>query len=127
MNSIFGQSILITVMGMGVTFAALGLVMASMFILTRLAKDREESTAESTEPEQTTGEVGMTQEPIDIELEAGASMAEVAAAAVAVATARELARRRHSAQVWLSPQPRTLISPWQMVARDKQLARIKQQ
>ena len=121
------QALLITLFGMAATFFALGLVMLSMLLLTRLARNGKEI-----EPAET-----VTETPASTSLEldpalpiaslpAGTPLEEVAAAAVAVAVARELGRQRSSARVWLDPQPRSLISPWQLVARDRQLDRLKQ-
>lgn len=119
------QALLITLLGMLVTFAALALVMTSMFLLTRLLRDRQES-----QPDQAAA--GADAQALAEESElvasvpAGTPLEQVAAVAVAVAVARELARQRHSAQVWLDPQPRSLLTPWQIVARDRQLDRLKQ-
>ncbi len=117
------QALWITLFGMGATFAALALVMLSMFLLTRLIRD---ATSPDRAAEVLSADPGLEDEIFDAILPAGTPLEEVAAAAVAVAAARELARQRHSAQVWLSSQPRSLISPWQLVARDKQLDRLKQ-
>lgn len=107
----------IALLGMGVTFVALALVMISMALLTRLA--REAAPLDRSD-------LSQKAEDLDLILPAGTPLEKVAAAVVAVAAARELARQRHSAQVWLSSQPRSLISPWQLVARDKLLDRLKQ-
>jgi hypothetical protein len=63
--------------------------------------------------------------PVDLDLPPGTEMAEVLAAVVALATARELGRQRHSARVWLSAEPRSLVSPWQLVARGWQMDRSR--
>ena len=118
------QALLITLLGMLVTFAALALVMTSMFLLTRLLLDRQER-----QPDQAAcGEAPAQPEESALigSVPAGTPLEQVAAVAVAVAAARELARQRHSAQVWLDPQPRSLLTPWQIVARDRQLDRLKQ-
>jgi Na+-transporting methylmalonyl-CoA/oxaloacetate decarboxylase gamma subunit len=113
------QALLITLVGMGVTFAALALVMVSMLLLIRFLPKR----AGTEKPVGETNESRAELTAADISLPAGTSMEHVASAAVAVAAARELALQRRSAQVWLSPQPRSIISPWQQVARDKRLDR----
>ena len=115
MSETRAQTLLIAGAGMAVTFAALGLVMLSMVLLTRFVRD----------PAQGVKEKGTEAAPADIVLPAGTPLQQVAAAAVAVAAARELARQRHSAKVWLSPEPRSLISPWQLVARGRELDRSK--
>jgi Na+-transporting methylmalonyl-CoA/oxaloacetate decarboxylase gamma subunit len=115
------QALLITLFGMGVTFAALALVMISMLLLIRSLRDR----AETEQPIEEADDAGARPSAADVSLPAGTPLEHVASAAVAVAAARELALQRRSAQVWLSPQPRSLISPWQQVARDKRLDRPK--
>jgi Na+-transporting methylmalonyl-CoA/oxaloacetate decarboxylase gamma subunit len=117
------QALLITLFGMGVTFAALALVMATILLLIRSLQDP--AGTEQPTPEVDDSRAGLS--AADISLPAGTPLEQVAAAAVAVAAARELALQRRSAQVWLSPQPRSLISPWQQVARDKRLDRPKPQ
>ena len=119
MSETIAQTLLIAGAGMAVTFAALGLVMLSMNLLTRFVRDPA--------PAKETQAQGIKSEPApaDLVLPAGTPLQQVAAAAVAVAAARELARQRHSAQVWLSPEPRSLISPWQLVARGRELDRSK--
>jgi len=117
------QALWITLFGMGATFAALALVMLSMFLLTRLIQD---AASPDRTPEVLSADPGLEYETFDAILPVGTPLEEIAAAAVAVAAARELARQRYSAQVWLSSQPRSLISPWQLVARDKQLDRLEQ-
>jgi Na+-transporting methylmalonyl-CoA/oxaloacetate decarboxylase gamma subunit len=117
------QALLITLFGMGVTFAALALVMATILLLIRSLQDP--AGTEQPTPEVDDSRAGLS--AADISLPAGPPLEQVAAAAGAVAAARELALQRRSAQVWLSPQPRSLISPWQQVARDKRLDRPKPQ
>jgi hypothetical protein len=111
------QTLLIALMGMGATFVALALILASMVVLTRLVQD---PTGES--PAQVIDQA-VPLRPADIVLPAGTPLQHVAAAAVAVAAAQELARQRRSAQVWASQEPRSLISPWQLVARGRELER----
>ena len=123
MGETLRQALLITLFGMGVTFAALALVMASILLLIRSLRDR--AGAAQPTPKVDDSRAGLS--AADISLPAGTPLEQVAAAAVAVAAARELALQRRSAQVWLSPQPRSLISPWQQVARDKRLDRPKPQ
>jgi Na+-transporting methylmalonyl-CoA/oxaloacetate decarboxylase gamma subunit len=136
----FAQPLWITLLGMAVTFAALALVMVTMVLLTRVVRGgRPSSEGPSRElPEESAHEAAAAPlppsdepaaaagpAPVDLELPAGVEMAEVLAAVVAVATARELARQRYSARVWLSPQPRSLVSPWQLVARGRQMDRSR--
>jgi Na+-transporting methylmalonyl-CoA/oxaloacetate decarboxylase gamma subunit len=154
-GSIFAQPLWITLFGMAITFVALALVMGAMVVLTRLVREVRPpaaSTEPGYEPEEPPGAgherpegperqgaagaggpdrrapskaVAGEEVAIDLALPAGVEMAEALAAVVAVATARELARQRHSARVWLSPQPRSLISPWQLVARGWQMDRSR--
>lgn len=123
MSELLNQSLLVTVFGMAITFAALGLVMLSMYLLTRLTS----AGADTTDQSETIAklEAEETSQP-DIQLPAGTPPAQVAAAAVAVAVARELARQRQSALVWSSSQPRSLISPWQLMSRDQQKHKARQ-
>ena len=115
MSELLGHAGWIALLGMGVTFGALALVMASMFALTRLFRDPAGDDVQAEPPA-----------AVDLVLPAGTPLEQVAAAVVAVAAARELARQRHSAQLWLGSQPRSLISPWQLASRDRLLDRVKQ-
>jgi Na+-transporting methylmalonyl-CoA/oxaloacetate decarboxylase gamma subunit len=144
------QPLWITLLGMAVTFGALALVMVAMVLLTRLvceARSPAGENAEGTAVDGATGEDervpstsaagggdepgvgpedGVPAEPagaVDLELPAGTEMAELLAAVVAVAAARQLAQQRHSARVWLRAEPRSLVSPWQLVARGWQMDR----
>jgi Na+-transporting methylmalonyl-CoA/oxaloacetate decarboxylase gamma subunit len=136
----FAQPLWITLLGMVVTFAALGLVMAAMVLLTRLVRQPEpppsDGADEALPPVETSADgrsalaapgEPLAEEPpsVDLELPPGTEMAEVLAAVVAVATARELGCQRHSARVWLSAEPRSLVSPWQLVARGWQMDRSR--
>ena len=140
MESGFAQPLLITLFGMVVTFIALALVMAAMILLTRLARQAapppSDGGRESPPPVETSAggqsvlsmlAESLPQEPpaVDLELPPGTEMTEAVAAVVAVATARELGRQRHSARVWLSAEPRSLVSPWQLVARGSQMDRSR--
>ncbi len=116
MSETLTQTALIALLGMTATFIALGLIMASMVLLTRLVRDPAGDVSEEAEKQ-------VVPAPTDIVLPAGTPLQEVAAAAVAVAATRELARQRHSAQLWTSPEPRSLISPWQLAARGRELDR----
>jgi Na+-transporting methylmalonyl-CoA/oxaloacetate decarboxylase gamma subunit len=122
MSELLSQSLLVTIFGMTITFAALGLVMLSMYLLTRLTTAEADSSRQS---ETARAETEKTVQP-DIELPAGTPLEQVAAAAVAVAVARELARQRQSALVWSSSQPRSLISPWQLMSREQQKHKARQ-
>lgn len=139
MESGFAQTLWIALLGMGVTFCALALVMGTMILLTRLVRDARlpgeqagQGTTDTRAPvDDAPGELTLAEPlpggpaPIDLELPAGVEMAEVLAAVVAVAAARELALQRRSARVWMSAQPRALISPWQLVARGLQMGRSR--
>jgi hypothetical protein len=122
------------------TFVALALVMAAMIFLTRFARQAPspvekiippspqapQSTPDEREaPLQVEGVSPDQVTPVDLELPAGIEIDEIVAAVVAVATARELAQQRRSARVWLSAKPRSLISPWQLVARGWQMNRSR--
>lgn len=146
MESGFAQPLWISLLGMAITFAALALVMVAMVLLTRLVRgvrppsgkappkrpgEPVEETVASP-PRPASAGPGPSEEPppvgvapVDLKLPPGVEMAEVLAVVVAVATARELARQRYSARVWLSPQPRSLVSPWQLVARGWQMDRSR--
>lgn len=116
MWEMLANALFISVLGMAVTFTALGLVMLSMILLTGLASAKSEPDEGQ---EESAGAVE-EQPAADAVLPAGAPLEHVAAAAVAVAAARELARQRQAARVWLPSQPRSLVSPWQLMAREKQ-------
>lgn len=151
MESGFAQPLWITVLGMGVTFGALALVMVAMILLTRLIREARPPAGETDEGTPASEAAGETDErtpargaavgepaadlwaealagapaPVDLELPAGVEMAELLAAVVAVAAARQLAQQRHSARVWLRAEPRSLVSPWQLVARGWQMDRFR--
>jgi hypothetical protein len=125
---------------MVVTFVALALVMAAMVFLTRLVRqaapppsddERELPTPVEISDDDPSALATPTEpsleefRPVDLDLPPGTEMAEVLAAVVALATARELARQRHSARIWLSTEPRSLVSPWQLVARGWQMDRSR--
>jgi Na+-transporting methylmalonyl-CoA/oxaloacetate decarboxylase gamma subunit len=138
LESGLAQPLWIALLGMVVTFAALGLLMGAMALLHRLARDTrppaeppDDRVAQvpsppAHEPSEILQAAALSDEaaPVDLELPAGAAMDEVVAAVVAYAAARQLAQERRSARVWLSAQPRSLVSPWQLVARGWQMDRF---
>lgn len=75
MNSLLSQALWLTLWGIGTTFAAIGVLVGGMYLLTALIKDRPEKAEEEGEEEAPTAEVS-----------AGADQRVVAAVA-AVATA----------------------------------------
>jgi Na+-transporting methylmalonyl-CoA/oxaloacetate decarboxylase gamma subunit len=102
----FGQTVLISVWGMGLTFLALGLVVLSMVVLTSLARQREQ-------PEQ---------EPVQVE---GAADVEVVenfqlAAVAAVALAKAQAAQRKAINVQRAPSGGT-ASSWESYTRAQKL------
>ncbi len=105
-------TIWITVVGMGLTFAAIGLLIAAMVALTRGAAERGPK-RRSSEP----GSAIPTQEETEA-LEAAA------AAAVAVAMALA-ARRAHPTHAWHAASPAESVSPWQAYNRSQQLEQQK--
>ena len=105
-------TIWITVVGMGLTFAALGLLIAAMILLTRWAVEQGVRRSRG-EP---SGAIP-TQEEAE-ELEAAA------AAAVAVAMAMA-ARRAHPTHAWHAASPGESVSPWQSYTRGQQLEQKK--
>ncbi len=109
----FSQTIWITGVGMGLTFAAIGLLVAAMVALTRWARGRETITTFKEEP---SGAI-----PSD---EMRAEMEQAAAVAVAVALA-QAARRAHPTYAWHTAEPGEDPSPWQAYARGQQLEQHK--
>ena len=107
------QTVWITVVGMGLTFAAIGLLVAAMVALTRWARGRGEITSYRTEP---SGAI-----PADEELE---ELEQAAAVAVAVALA-QAARRAHPTYAWHAAPPGDEPSPWQAHSRGQQLEQRK--
>ncbi len=102
----------ITVVGMGLTFAALGVLIAAMMALTRWAV-KGETRRRRTEPSAAI--------PAQEETEA---LEAAAAAAVAVAMAMA-ARRAHPIRAWHAASPAEGVSPWQSYTRGQQLEQEK--
>jgi len=106
---VFRQTVWMTVVGMSMTFAALGLLILVMIVLTRWTGGRAEAMAHREEP---SGAI-----PIDRELE---EAEQAAAVAVAIALA-QAARRIHPAHAWHSALPGEDVNAWQAYARGQQL------
>jgi Na+-transporting methylmalonyl-CoA/oxaloacetate decarboxylase gamma subunit len=108
----FDQTVWITLVGTGLTFAALGLLVAAMAALVRLTRGRGESVSLPEESRQAAPEE---------ELE---ELERAAAVAVAMALA-QAARRAHPTYAWHAAEPSGDVSPWQAYARGQQLERYK--
>jgi Na+-transporting methylmalonyl-CoA/oxaloacetate decarboxylase gamma subunit len=110
---VFKQTIWMTAVGMGLTFAAIGLLVIAMIILTRWA--RGPAVAATVEQKPSSAIPG-DQERAEAEQ----------AAAVAVALALALAARRvHPTHTWHSADSEEGINPWQAYARTHQLEQRK--
>jgi Na+-transporting methylmalonyl-CoA/oxaloacetate decarboxylase gamma subunit len=110
---VFKQTIWMTAVGMGLTFAAIGLLMAAMMILTRWARG---PAAAATVEKKLGSAIPYDQERAEAEQ----------AAAVAVALALALAARRvHPTHTWHSADSEEGINPWQAYARNHQLEQRK--
>ena len=110
---VFDQTLWITAVGMGLTFFAIGLLVAAMVALTRWARGREDGVSAQREP---SGAI-----PTDERLE---ELEQAAAVAVTVALA-QAARRAHPTQAWHAARPEEEPSPWQAYARGQQLEQRK--
>jgi Na+-transporting methylmalonyl-CoA/oxaloacetate decarboxylase gamma subunit len=110
---IFDQTVWITAVGMGLTFAAIGLLVLAMVALTRWTRGQAEDIPGRKEP---SGAI-----PADEGLE---EMEQAAAVAVAVAMAMA-ARRAHPTHAWHAARPEEEPSPWQAYARGQQLEQRK--
>jgi Na+-transporting methylmalonyl-CoA/oxaloacetate decarboxylase gamma subunit len=108
----FDQAIWITAVGMGLTFAAIGILVLAMVALTRWAQGQK-STSAKADPSSAIP----TDETL-IELE------RAAAVAVTVALA-QASRRVHPTHAWHSASPEEDPSPWQAFARGQQLEQGK--
>ena len=110
---VFQQTISISIAGMGLTFAAIGLLVLAMMALTRWARGSEDVPPGKGEPG---GAI-----PTDRRLEE-----EELAAAVAVGIALALAgRRAHPTHAWHSARPEDDPSAWQSYSREQQLDQRK--
>jgi Na+-transporting methylmalonyl-CoA/oxaloacetate decarboxylase gamma subunit len=110
---VFNQTVGITVVGVGLTFSAIGLLVVSMIALTRLARGRGKGGPRKGEP---SGAI-----PADEEL---SELEQAAAVAVAVALA-QAARRAHPTYAWHAARLGQEPSPWQAYARGQQLEQRK--
>jgi Na+-transporting methylmalonyl-CoA/oxaloacetate decarboxylase gamma subunit len=105
------QAIGITVVGMGLTFAAIGLLVAAMIALTRWTRGREETTTSQGEPSASIpGHGGL------------AELEQAAAVAVAVALA-QAARVAQPTYAWHAARSKGEPSSWQAYARSQHLDR----
>ena len=107
--NVFDQTVGITVVGMGLTFAAIGILVAAMIVLTRWARDREE---EASHPREPSGAIPTDERRDELE--------QAAAVAVAVALA-QAARRAHPIYAWHAGRPESEPGAWQDHARGQQL------
>jgi hypothetical protein len=98
---------------MGLTFGAIGVLLAAMVALTRLARGQGMQPLAKGTP---SGAI-----PADA---AVAELEQAAAAAVAVALA-QAARRAHPTHAWHAARPGEDLSPWQAHARGQQLEQRK--
>lgn len=106
----FGQTVLISMWGMGLTFLALGLVVLTMFALTSLVRDRKSP--------------GQGVAPAEPELvDAGIEEIRLAAAA-AVAMAKAEATQRTKARAGQSQMEKT-TSSWESYTRAQKLSQWK--
>ncbi len=91
---IFDQTVWITTLGMGLTFFAIGLLVAAMVVLTRWARGRGDVVSSSGEP---SGAIPTDERREELE--------QAAAVAVAVALA-QAARRAQPVHAWHARRPR---------------------
>ena len=110
----FNQAVWMTVIGMGLTFGALGLLIVAMMALTRWARGRAEATPSRSEPSRAIPDVLIRADERVEDLETAAAVA------VAVALARA-ARRAGPTYAWHTARPGGEPSPWQAYARGQQL------
>jgi len=114
----FSQAVWMTVIGMGLTFGALGLLIVAMMALTRWARGRAEVAPSRSEPPRAIPDVVIRADKRVEDLETAAAVA------VAVALARA-ARRAGPAYAWHTARPGGEPSPWQAYARGQQLEQHK--
>lgn len=112
---VFGQTICITLVGMGLTLAAVGILLGAMIMLARRAK----GPAAAAPGQQRPGPAIPAHQSL-------AEAEQAAAVAVAIALARA-ARQIHPTRTWHSASPQEDLSPWQGYARGQQLERRKTQ
>ncbi len=105
MNELLKQALWLTVMGMGMTFLAIGALVGLMYLITALAPEKE--VEEAAEPVETTTEAAM---PIVEE-----DRYRAAAAAVILALTLEKSRHR--------PAEGQADDPWTIYARSQKLRR----
>jgi sodium pump decarboxylase gamma subunit len=110
---IFSQTVWMTVIGMGLTFAALGLLVLAMMGLARWVGHTQETLEHAEKP---SGAGYIDEETQELEQ----------AAAVAVAVALAMASRRiHPSHPWHSAGLHEDVNPWQAYARGQQLEQRK--
>lgn len=112
MGELLTQALNLTLVGMGMTFAAIGVLVAGMYALTTFLADEEEAEEAPEIPE-------VAEAPADqaaLQLDVGRYRAAAAAVAVALAQAADTARTQ--------PTGRTVAGEsWTAHVRTKQLAR----
>jgi Na+-transporting methylmalonyl-CoA/oxaloacetate decarboxylase gamma subunit len=106
----FGQTVMISVWGMGLTFLALGLVVLTMVVLTSLLRERKSPVQEAAQPEPELVDDGIEEVWL------------VAAAAVALAKAE--ADQRTTVNVGQS-QSEKATSSWESYTRAQKLSHWK--
>jgi Na+-transporting methylmalonyl-CoA/oxaloacetate decarboxylase gamma subunit len=106
---IFNQAVWIALVGMGLTFAAIGLLVVAMVALTRWASGPVKAAAGKKE---SGGSIPSDEEFREAE--------QAAAVAVAIALA-EAARRVHPIHAWHATRPEEDVNPWQAYVRGQQL------
>ncbi len=111
--TVFDQTVWISTVGMGLTFAAIGLLVMTMIALTHWARRPSRAAPGRQDP---SGAI-----PADEEL---AQIEQAAAVAVAVALA-QAARRAHPIHAWHAARPGEEPSPWQAYSRGQQLEQRK--
>jgi Na+-transporting methylmalonyl-CoA/oxaloacetate decarboxylase gamma subunit len=102
---VFQQTVSITLVGMALTFTAIGVLVLAMILLTRLARGKDEA-AEAGDPASVFGPADDPQ-----------ALEQAAAAAVAYALARQERGRRGVVHGWHTAQAGDSPSAWQVQAR----------
>jgi Na+-transporting methylmalonyl-CoA/oxaloacetate decarboxylase gamma subunit len=110
---IFNQAVWIALVGMGLTFAAIGLLVVAIVALNRRASGPVEAAASKDEHSEAI--------PSDEEFR---EAEQAAAVAVAIALA-EAARRVHPIHAWHAARPEEDVNPWQAYVRGQQLDQRK--
>jgi sodium pump decarboxylase gamma subunit len=98
MNELLRQALWLTVVGMGMTFAAIGTLVLGMYALTALTADKEEAASAEEQVERME-----TESPSQTQSDDDAYRAAAAAVAVAIAQAHTITRTRAE---------RGTLSPW---------------